>query len=102
MPDQNGSALLPDLTSYSPEAEQFVYNFIAKQYFPAEPLDPIALDDDFIETRTAEQAELEIHYLRGRWFAAWKDASPLSGIERDVWEMISITIEAPRIKINAA
>lgn len=88
-----------DLTRYSEAARREIYNRIAAEHFAPELMsirEVRARADDFIETRTAEEAGLMVLFLLGRWFALWRLADPPEHpTEREFWELVTIS-EGPR------
>ena len=88
-----------DLSRYSEGIRRALYDAIAREHFAPRPVPPIETED-FIETRTAEQAELTVLYLLGRWFAFWRMADPLpEPRERDLWEVVSLSVTSDRLSM---
>jgi hypothetical protein len=80
-----------DLSRYTEATRRTLYDRISAEHFAPLPLPPIETED-FIETRTAEQAGLTVLYLLGRWFAVWRMADPPEApLERDLWEIVSVS-----------
>jgi hypothetical protein len=103
MHDRRNPIPLPplDLSRFSEATRRLLYDFISAEYFNGAPA-PGANEDDFIETRSADEAGLMIFYLLGRWFALWRMADPPPmPRECDLWEVVSLTA-SPRGVLSMA
>jgi hypothetical protein len=63
-----------DLSRYSEATRRAVWDVLAAQHFgaSAEEARAAAAADDWVETHSAEEAGLVVHYWLGRWIAAWR------------------------------
>jgi len=88
-----------DLARYSEAARREIYDRISAEHFAPELMsirDVKKREEDFIETRTAEEAGLMVLFLLGRWFALWRLADPPAhSTEREFWELVTIS-DGPR------
>lgn len=88
-----------DLSIYSESARREIYDRIAAEHFAPEMMSLRQVrkrEEEFIETRTAEEAGLMVLFLLGRWFALWRLADPPPHpTEREFWELVTIS-EGPR------
>ncbi len=91
MHDRSKSTPPPDLTRYTEATRRELYDRIAFEHF-AQGASPAAESEDFIETRSPEEAGLAVVYVLGRWFAFWKLADPPeTPSERERWELVTIS-----------
>lgn len=111
MHDRRNPILSPplDLSRYSEKTRRALYDRIEADHFAPDPSTILGAlvrgaDDrgDYVETRSAEEAGLAVHYLLGRWFAVWRVADPIDRpTERDLWEVVTISA-SPRGVLSMA
>lgn len=100
MHDRPKSTLPPlpprkEMYRYSETTRRQLYDRIAEEHFPIpspEQIENARIKDEYLETRSAEQAGLMVVYVLGRWFALWRPAEPPAkdAAERDLWEVVSL------------
>ncbi|HEV7671550.1 MAG TPA: hypothetical protein VGS22_23775 [Thermoanaerobaculia bacterium] len=102
MHDRTQLTLPPlDLSRYTEASRRALYDFISAEYFNGAPA-PGADSDDFVETRSPDEAGLMVFYALGRWFAVWRMADPPPmPRECDLWEAVALSV-SPRGVLSMA
>jgi hypothetical protein len=86
-----------DLSRYSETTRRAVWDVLAAHQFgaSAEEAREAAAAADWVETHSAEEAGLVVHYWLGRWIAAWRvldepDEGPDAVPERLRYDVVSL------------
>lgn len=82
-----------DLSLPTEATRRALYDAVVAVHFSAtrEDIQEALREEEWIETHTAEEAGVVIHYLCGRWFTVWRMlAEPADAPERQRWEVLTV------------
>jgi hypothetical protein len=88
-----------ELSRYSESTRRALYDLVVQVFFSPTPEEVAAAaadpEDHYVPTYSAEEAELRVEYVAGRWFAVWRalEAGPELAAEQR-YRMVRIDVGA--------